>query len=279
LNANPYAAPRADAPDTGNGITEEPPQPWEIGEVVKLAWDRIKANPVPLVGPYFIIGFFLFALGEAPNILILSHVVEQGSQEATIVTIVGFIVGQIIGAYFQVGLTRAWILAARGGTPTFGMPFIGFDRFLPVVASTFLLLLAVAVGMVLLIVPGIVLALGLQFASYYIVDANMGPIDALSASWRATRGQKGMLFAFGLVGGALAAAGLIACCVGAAVTVPLFYVAHAIIFTRISGRAPATAWTGGGGGSPPQWQGGPPIPPAYGPPPGSYGGPPGYGPT
>ncbi len=123
------------------------------------------------------------------------------------------------------------------------------------------------------------MALGVQFASVYVIDANMGPFEALNASWRATRGHKWMLFLFILVCIGVALAGTVACCVGIFVASPLIYLAHAIIFTRISGRAPATAWPnhGGGGGTPPAWQGGPP---AYGgPPPGAYSGPPGYGPT
>ena len=288
---NPYAAPRAEAPNAASGVAEGPPQPWEIGEVVRLAWDRLKANAGALIGSYVVITLFLVALGQLFNIPVWTGAVRQGSTDALWLTVASLVVGQVVGAYFQVGFTRSWLVAARGGAPTFGMAFVGFDRYLPVLASTLLLFLAIFLGFAFLIVPGVILALGLQFANFYIVDAKLGPIDALGASWQATRGHRGMLLLFLVVCFGIGLAGTFACCVGIFVASPLIYVSQAIIFTRISGRAPATAWAtgvGGGGGmpppygSPPPWQGGPP---GYGPPPGpppggygGYGGPPGYGP-
>ena len=59
--------------------------------------------------------------------------------------------------------------------------FSGAGRFLPLLGVLFLTLLAVMLGYALLIVPGIILALGLSFAQFYVVDQKMGPIDALKA--------------------------------------------------------------------------------------------------
>jgi len=58
--------------------------------------------------------------------------------------------------------------------------------------------LMVMVGFLLLIVPGIFLALKYQFYGYLITDRGMGPIEALKESGRLTEGAKKDLFVFWL---------------------------------------------------------------------------------
>ncbi|MDZ4221851.1 MAG: hypothetical protein U1C18_03155, partial [Patescibacteria group bacterium] len=49
--------------------------------------------------------------------------------------------------------------------------------------------LAVMGGLILLIVPGIIVAVRAQFYQYLIIDKNMGPLEALQKSWHITRGS------------------------------------------------------------------------------------------
>ncbi len=56
----------------------------------------------------------------------------------------------------------------------------------------------VAVGLMLLIVPGIYLGLKYQFYGYAIADKGIGPIDALKESDRMTEGAKQNLLIFWL---------------------------------------------------------------------------------
>jgi hypothetical protein len=154
--------------------------------------------------------------------------------------------------------------------------------------------LAIAIGFLLLIIPGIIVALGLSYATYFVADAGLGPIEALKASWAATNGSKGKLFLFGIVAFFIALAGVIACCIGIIPAVTLTMLAQAMIYVRLSGRGTTSGgfdpYAGGGGfapqggyGAPPQGgYGGPPAGGGYGGPPagGGYGGPPaggGYG--
>jgi uncharacterized membrane protein len=87
----------------------------------------------------------------------------------------------------------------------------------------------------LLIVPGVILALGWSLAPFYVVDAGMGPIEAMKASWSATRGQKGEIFVLGIASVGLTLLGVLMCCVGVLATSPILYVAFAIAFIRMSG--------------------------------------------
>jgi hypothetical protein len=49
--------------------------------------------------------------------------------------------------------------------------------------------LSVAVAFLLLIIPGLIVLPRLAFATYYMVDKNMGIIESYKASWHATKGH------------------------------------------------------------------------------------------
>jgi hypothetical protein len=191
------------------------------------------------------------------------------------------------------GFYRMSIKTARGGMPSFGEVFQAGDRFLPMFLTTLLMDVIILVGLVLLIVPGVVAALGLCLAPFYVVDQNMGPIDAITASWNATTGHKGKIFLFYVFSVLASIVGLFACCVGVYAAVGTTTLGLATMYTRLTGTAGGGPFGGGGmmpygygpmpGYGPPLGYGGPPPgyggpPPGYGPPGGGYGGPPpGYG--
>jgi hypothetical protein len=190
----------------------------------------------------------------------------------------------VVSCFFQAGLIKIWLDAARGQTPSFGAMFTGGDRFLPLLGGLFLMYFIAGLGFILLIVPGVILLLGLSLTPYYIIDAKMGPIAALQASWAATKGQKGDLFVLGLAAVGMMIVGLMACVLGIFVTAPICFVAFVVAYTRISGNGvvPRVGAPAGPPGYPMQQPAyGPPgAPGGYGPPGGGYGGPPGggYGP-
>ena len=236
MNYNPYAAPQT-APDAPGSSFAGQPQPWEIGEVLSAAWEAFKPNWVVLVFG-MLVGWFVDAIPSMiPAVAVATKMVAQNSLGYWLIYAPCTFAGIVVGAFFQVGFVRIWIRASRGERPEFDELFSGGARFLPMLAVTLLLGLAVCLGMVLCIVPGVIAGLGLMFAPYYVVDQQMGPIDAMSASWAATTGQKLPLFVFALVTVLLAAAGMMACCVGLFVPIPLTAIATATVYLRISGRA------------------------------------------
>lgn len=62
-----------------------------------------------------------------------------------------------------------------------------------IIVATILNALIVAVGLLLLIVPGIIFAIRLSLTNYYILDRGYGPIEALNASWKAVSGNMGKI--------------------------------------------------------------------------------------
>jgi uncharacterized membrane protein len=268
VNYNPYAPPQAAVqpyapPPPGGGQ----PQPWEIGEVLSAAWEAFKPNWVVLVFSLFLVGVLMIIPAMVPVILVVAGAIEVGSVEYAAVYSGSMIVMMTIVSFLAVGLARIALAAARGQRPEFGLLFGGGDRFLPMLGTILCLNILTYVGFAFLIVPGVILHLGLYSSVWFVIDQNLGPVDALKASWAATQGHKMHLLLFGLVTFAMMMGGYAACGLGIFGVLPIIAVGYAIIYLRLTGRggpAPAYGMQGGYAG-----QAGPPQ--GYGPPPGGYG--------
>lgn len=77
------------------------------------------------------------------------------------------------------------------GVNNLNLLFKGFERFVDTLVAGLLISLAVGVGFILLIVPGVIVACGLSMTFFIMVDdPNISGIDALQQSWNMMRGQK-----------------------------------------------------------------------------------------
>jgi hypothetical protein len=133
----------------------------------------------------------------------------------------------------------------------------------------------------LFIVPGVILALGLYFSAYLVIDQRMGAVDAMKASWKLTTGRKGEVFVVMLVFGLISAVSGMIPLVGHFIGYSIMLLGISIVYLRLMGEwAPVVpqrqvAYPAQYGQQPYGQQ--PYAPPPYGQqPPGGYGG--GYGP-
>jgi uncharacterized membrane protein len=104
-------------------------------------------------------------------------------------------------------------------------------------AGSILYGLIVFAGLLLLIVPGIIWMVKLQFYSYLIIDRGLGPIEALKQSWNMTKGVKLDLFLFGLLAGVINLLGVLALLVGLFWTLPTTMIATAYIYRKLAHKA------------------------------------------
>lgn len=94
----------------------------------------------------------------------------------------------------------------------------------------------VVLGFILLIVPGIIFSIKLQYATYLVVDKNMGVVEALKKSWEMTKGVKMNLFLLDLLFIGINILGVLALLVGLIITVPLTMVASAFVYRKLLAR-------------------------------------------
>ncbi len=241
MNYNPYAAPQTPGSGSPNGpIAAGPPQPWEIGEVFSRAWEMFKPNWVVLVLTVFIVGM----LSTIPNMAItMVGLVARGGKQVVMFspeywTQTGFGGGStlLVTYLFWPGTVRIFIAVARGQQAQLGMLFSAFRRTPAVLATGLLQTILVVVGLAFLVIPGIYLGCALFASTTYAAEAELGPIESLKASFKATEGQRGRIFLFLIVTQLINLGGFMACCVGTFVAGPVVYLAMVIVYLRISGR-------------------------------------------
>jgi hypothetical protein len=262
VDYNPYAAPQAPPPPAPGQLVEGAPQEWTASEALSFAWTRFKDVWPPLVGAYVLTWLSGLVIGQIPNVIKLS-MPDLSRWTMLAVSLGGVFVSVGVAVFLNVGFTRMFLVAARGGRPPLGLLFSGADRFFPALGCGVLSVLIVGGGFgvglvpglilglglgprlllagVIGVVPGIIFGLGLAFANFYVIDTTLGPVQALRASWAATRGQTGEVFVLGLLASILAIAGFALCCLGWFATLPLGVLTVAVAFTRASGRMSAQA--------------------------------------
>jgi len=93
--------------------------------------------------------------------------------------------------------------------------------------------LIVAVGLILLIVPGMIWMMQFYMAGYLVIDKGFTPINALKASSTITRGAKWDLGLFTTVIALLNLAGIIVLGVGLLITLPITILASVYIYRQL----------------------------------------------
>ena len=114
-----------------------------------------------------------------------------------------------------------------------------FMQFVHFAVASLLCAIVVIIGFVVFIIPGIILALRLQFYPYFVVEHGLGPIAALKQSWTVSRGHGWHLFLFGLVLALIGLLGALAFGVGLLLAIPTSTIAAAFVYRKLSVAQPA----------------------------------------
>lgn len=164
--------------------------------------------------------------------LSLLHVLVSGA-----IGTFGFGLGTLlVGGALSFGFNRTMVQIYRGETPALETYFDGFRHFLPTLVAYLILGVATMIGFVLLIIPGIIVALGLSQVYFVMQDRpELGVEGSLKESWRLTWTNGNMLKVLGMgflalfvvIGGALALG------VGLFIAIPLVSVMSAGLYEEI----------------------------------------------
>ena len=111
--------------------------------------------------------------------------------------------------------------------------FAKIPLIIPYLIASIIVGIIVMIGFCLLIIPGIYLALRLQFFGWAIVDKELGPIAAIQESWEITQGSAGNLFLLWWLLLFVNVAGMLALGIGLLVTSPLTLVAMGYVYRKL----------------------------------------------
>ena len=195
-----------------------------ISEVFGTSWKHTKSQIWVLVGLF--IGFSILSM-----IVTLFGMPAQGSIVGRVIV---QIVSLLISCIFMLGYVKNIFQALDGEEPQFSAYGQQSRKIITYLIANILFSIAVCIGMVLLIIPGIYLYLRLQFFTAFIVEEDCGIIESLQKSWNMTQGQTLPLFLLLLTMIGTAIVGCILFFVGFFVTVPLIYMMQCYTFRKLN---------------------------------------------
>ena len=211
-----------------------------IGDCIRFGWETFKKRPGILIGALALV----ILISAIPGILTPHPEIVEG-QPPPPPTAFGMIMGLaslVISFLVGLGLTN---FALRAHDDIAGVTIGDLWNPAPIwrfLGAEILATIIIFVGFLLLVVPGIIAALGLGFTPYVVIDRGLGPVESLKESWRITTGNKWRILLLGLALVGLNFLGLLVLIVGLLVTVPitLLAVVHAYRFL-LAQAGPRTA--------------------------------------
>lgn len=215
-----------------------------IKECLTYGWTVFKKRPWIFVKAAIILGLVSFAFN------LLSSVIQAGVEITTqplavvlfaialfIVSVLSIYVGIVLD---NMGVTKFYLNAHDNVETTRLKDLWAPHPFVKYVLTILLFSVMFIVGLVLLIVPGIIVALVFGMCVYLVMDRGLGPIEALKESARITKGSRWKLFLLGLAIAGINIVGLLALVIGLLVTVPVTILAGVHAY-RVLSQAPAAA--------------------------------------
>lgn len=159
------------------------------------AKEKIKGNLWYLWKPQVYFALILFVLGLIIGLPLAIAKVDEQTTSSIISSITG-----ILGGLFEFGYAKYCLDFARGKKDDWKEPFnFAKTHIFEIIAISILTALAVFAGTILLIIPGIIIALGLSYVQeVYIDNTKLSAVEALKHSWKITNGHKMDLFVLGL---------------------------------------------------------------------------------
>jgi uncharacterized membrane protein len=116
-------------------------------------------------------------------------------------------------------------------------------EFFPFLLGAVVYGLVVALGCLLLLIPGIYWAVKYGFWGFALLDKQLNPLDALGASAELTAGEKWHLLGFGLALLGVNLLGALALGIGMLVTLPTSALAAAYVYRRLEAHAASAGHT------------------------------------
>ncbi len=199
----------------------------DIGSCLSRGWELVKNNLWPVVGVTALVIIIsavvnqLFGLMTRPAVqeIITQHRV---SPKAIVIFVLVGILSTPVYTVLIGGLLKYYLKRIRGEDATVGDAFSGFG---PSIGQLVLLGLVQGaltnLGFVFCILPGIYLAVSWYFALPLVMDRGLGFWDAMELSRKVVSKHWFLMFAFLLVIGLVSACGVILCCVGLFVSIPV----------------------------------------------------------
>ena len=167
-------------------------------EIKETAKAKIKGNILNLLWPLLAISVVeaiitqIFNLNGTIDPTTMKYTMSTGASIGT--TIVGIVFGVVLIGYkkYVLDFTRTGTLDVKSILNCVK------EKWLNIILVEILVGILVGLAAILLVIPGIILALAYSMATYLVIDTNLGGVDAMKQSREMMKGYKADYLVFGL---------------------------------------------------------------------------------
>lgn len=197
---------------------------FKIVDMIKEGWELTKIN-IGFLVVYQIILFFLIWLfsGSQTDWKLIFSPIQ--------------IVGWIIILLGKMGFYHSALLLTKGLKPRFNEFYSHWRLLFSWIIASFLFGIMFAVGLFLLILPGLLVWAIFGFYPFFILDKGSGPIEALKQSAKATKEIRWQVLLLFLACAGLDLLGLLFFGVGLLIAAPVTLIAIATVYRKITGQS------------------------------------------
>lgn len=201
------------------------------GEALRFGWERFKNNLGFFIGLMIIVALIYIAAGIIVNIIFPRPMHHMHTN--MILVLIRKAISWIVYSIISIGIIKIAIENADGKRGKISDLYQHLHLLPRYLLGVIIYDLIVFVGLILLIIPGIIWAVKYQFLSFFIVDKELSPLDALKESEKLTSGIKFDLFIFDLLVGIINILGALPFGLGLIITVPITSIAMAFIYRKL----------------------------------------------
>lgn len=210
--------------------------PFSVPSFIRFGWETFKKRPWFFAGAALLFGIASWVASFLNSVLVglIGESVNEG-----LAMLIGFPTGVAINVIINIGWIAFFLKAHDDIAAASASDFWHPQKFWNFLGVSLLYASIVTLGYILLIVPGVIASVMFFFAPWLVVDKGLGPIEALKASARITKGNRWRILA--LMGATVLVSflGALALIVGLLVAIPVVALATAAAYRRLSVAADA----------------------------------------
>lgn len=159
-------------------------------EAINLGFKLAKKNIIFFIGIFVIV----VVISSMSSAIQMGVALEKQPMLYILLNILTFIVNAIIG----MGLIKISLEFIDNKKPKFSDIF-HTKNLVNFILASLIRGVITFIGFILLIIPGIIFSIRLQYVPYLIVDKNLPPVEAVKKSWKMTKENTWNLFFFGIL--------------------------------------------------------------------------------
>lgn len=193
----------------------------DIGGAFKAGWANVMKNPTAMIGGFVVVGVVMVVINLLVKIPVVGLLVPIISMVANF-----FLFSNYYDMAFRV---------VNDQPAEIGDLFKPHPQLANFAATSFIMGIAIAIGSIFLVIPGLIAAVLLGFAPLLVIDRGMSPMDALKASVDLAKPHMMSLIGFGIAAFVVNFIGMLCLGVGMLVTAPMTFMAVIQIYRSLAG--------------------------------------------